>query len=133
MKKLYIFLAAEAGQVASILFCLGIIFYIYGCESKVMSLNGPHLVSRAILQLELDTYLRTAEIRFAQLDRKDAFKQALFNQALITTQTGTINPYGVIISLLGALGIGATVDNVRKRSALRNNARASNAETDKKP
>lgn len=116
-------LKAEAGQVTGILFCLGIIFYIYGCESKVMSLNGPQMVSRAILQLELDTYMRTAEIRFAQLDKQDAFKKALFDQALITTQTQTINPYGVIATLLGIAGIGATVDNVRKRSEIKKNSK----------
>lgn len=116
MKKLIAFLTLEAGQVVAGLFCLAIIFWLYGCESKVMSLhNNGKLVNRAQIQLELDTFMTLAEIRYNHLDRQDAFKRALFDAALLTAQSGTINPYGVIATLLSALGIGATVDNVRKR------------------
>jgi len=120
MKKLIAFLTREAGQFLGLLFCLLVIIWLYGCHSRVLSLhNNGKLVTRAEINMELDTYMTLAEIRYSQLDRQEAFKKALFNAALLTAQSGAINPYGVIATLLGALGVGATVDNVRKRAAIK--------------
>lgn len=120
MKKLITIVRGEAAQCIGILFCLAIIFWLYGCPSKTMSLSGSgQLVTRAEIQMELDTFIKLAEIRYVDLDRQDAFKQAVVNAAVLTTQTGTINPMGVIAILLGGLGVTATVDNVRKRAEIK--------------
>ena len=83
MKKLITILSREAGQFCALLFCLLVLIWLYGCQSKTMSLsNNGKLVTRAEIQMELDTYMQLAEIRFADLRRQDSFKKALFNAAL---------------------------------------------------
>lgn len=120
MKKLITFLSKEAGQCIAVLFCLAILVWLYGCQSKVMSLTGSgQLVTRPVIQMELDTFMKLAEIRFADLDRQDAFKQALVNAAILTAETGTFNPMGVIAILFGSLGVGTAVDNVRNRAKIK--------------
>jgi len=126
MKKLIDWLRREKGQVAAILFCLFVLFYAYSCESKVMSMETPgKMIGRGELELELDTYVKLAEIRFDQLNRQDKIKQVLFEQAILASQTGTVNPLGVFAVCLSALGIGAVADNVSKRATIRKNNRTS--------
>lgn len=116
MKKLINLLRNEAGQLTALLLCLTILFWIYGCPSKAISLQGTGtLVPRAVLQMELDAFMALAEIRFAELNRQDAFRKALFNVAVLTAESGSINPYGVMATLLGVLGVGSAVDNVKMR------------------
>lgn len=120
MKKALNILSREAGQFMALLFCLIVLIWFFGCQSKTLSLhNDGRRVTRDEIQMEVDTFMRLAEIRFADLKRQEAFKAALLDAAVITTQTGTINPYGIIATLLGAVGIGATVDNVRKRIVIK--------------
>jgi len=120
MKNLIALVKREAGQTIGIVFCVAALIWIYGCPSKTMSLtDSGRLVTRPEIQMELETFMKLAEIRYADLDRQDAFKQAVVNAAVLTTQTGAINPMGVLAILLGGLGVSATVDNVRKRADIK--------------
>lgn len=120
MKKLIAALKREAAQYIAIIFCVAALIWLYGCPSKTMSLSGSgKLVTRPEIKMELETFIKLAEIRYADLDQQDAFKQAVVNAAVLTTQTGTLNPMGVIAILLGGLGVSATVDNVRKRAEIK--------------
>jgi len=120
LKKLLDFLNHERYQVFAIAICVGLLIWFIGCESKVRSITDPsQMVTRNELVAEIDFYLANAEIRFADLDKQDELKQTLLDAALLYGQTGTINPLGLMATLAGVLGIGATVDNVRKRRDLR--------------
>lgn len=101
--------------------CIILVFWFYGCESQVPSLIDPHKkVNRAQLQLELENLIAGAGVRVMDLDRKDAFKSALFEQAVLLAQGGTLNPVGLGLTIAGILGIGATVDDVRTRKRTKN-------------
>lgn len=122
LTKLKKLLNHERYQVVGV--CVIIIFFVwfFGCESKVRSLTNPQvLVTRPELNAEVDFYLAQAEIRFNDLDKQDEFKRFLVEKTLIVTEGGSVNPYGIMATVLGIVGVGATVDNVRKRNVIRTN------------
>lgn len=77
--------------------------------------NPSQKVTRGELQAEIDYYLARAEVRFKNLDQQDQLKKLLLDNALIISQGGTLNPYGLVASIVTILGAGAAVDNVRRR------------------
>lgn len=120
MKKLTEFLNHERYQVVAFVITVALTIWLTACPSKVPSLvTPPKLVTRAELKIELDTLLASAEARFHALDRQDELKEALFEQSIAWAQTGVINPLGIITTMCAIAGIGATVDNVRKRRKIK--------------
>jgi len=98
--------------LAGIVICGVLLLVGLGCESKVASLvDSDRLLTRNELSLEIDRIVATAEIRVAELDKQDEFKQALFNIGLNLAAGGTINPVGVVLTLGTILGVGAAGDN----------------------
>lgn len=86
-----------------------------GCQSQVESMKtSGKKVTRPELQIEVDTFLAEAKLKFEDLNRQDAFKRQLFEYALVVAEGGSVNPVGVAVSLFGILGIGAIADNRRK-------------------
>ena len=100
---------------AAAVVCIALACWIYGCQSRVQSMKtSEKKVIRSELQMELDTLLAEAELKFEDLDRQDAFKRQLFEYAMVMAEDSTVNPVGVAVSLFGILGIGAVADNRRK-------------------
>lgn len=108
--------------------CLISIFllWFFGCQSKSPSIVHEGLqVTEPELRVEYSAEMRRLEseiehleeitkIRLQDIYRQDRMKQALYQNALLIAEGGTINPLG-ILSLLGTLfGIGAAIDNRRK-------------------
>lgn len=119
--KMITILNHERYKIIGGVLCFALAFWFYGCESKVPSLVNPQLkINRVQLQLELDSLIATTEARVANLDRQDAFKTALLQQAVLLAQGGTINPVGLGLTIAAILGIGATVDDVRTRKRVKN-------------
>ena len=120
MSKIIKYLLTEIGQTTAIVIIALLIIWLIGCQSKVKSLNGGNiLVSRGELKNELDHVLAVAELRFVELDRQDEIKQIIFNSALLMARSGAINPIGVLTTFGAILGLGATVDNVKKRKEIK--------------
>ena len=110
----------ERYQSIAILLICAFLLWFYGCDSKCDSLTRPNKqVTRTGLAHEIQTLQGLADLRYADLDRQDAFRSRIIEQALIVGQTGSLNPYGIIAVLAGTIGIGATVDNVRKRNEIK--------------
>lgn len=119
-KKITDFLNHERYQAIAIALICALLVWLYSCESKVRSVQNPSvMVTRSELSTEVDYYLSQVEIRLVSLDRQDELKQLLTTQALLFAQGGQINPYGVIAAVLGIIGVGATIDNVRKRQVIK--------------
>jgi len=96
--------------------CIALLIWCYSCESKVTSLKETgDPVTRSELQVELDTYLAKAALKFTQLDKQDQFKQSLVNAAIQYVQGGQINPIALVTSLFAILGVGQVGDKVRKK------------------
>ncbi len=93
-----------------------------GCQVTAPSLLDPNIkVTRGELEIELQTLLDKAELRFSQINRQEQFRRELLNHALVISSSGTVNLYGLIPIALSLLGAGAVADNVRKRKVIRDN------------
>jgi len=117
MLKIWTFVRHNSGMVIGFLLLPFVLLYAYGCQSTVVSLVSPNRhITRAELIAEVDYFLAQAEARFEDLDRQDLVKGTIFNSLLELAQGGTVNPAGVALMLGNILGLGAIVDNVRKRT-----------------
>ena len=110
----------ERYESIAVLICSVLLFWFYGCASKIPSIINPtENVTRAQFELEIDAFYAKAEQRLTALDKQDELKALLFEKSLLIVQGGTVNPIGIVTSLAAILGIGATVDNVRTRKKLK--------------
>lgn len=93
-------------KVIAILVLTAILFWGWGCPSRVGSLITPgKKITRPELQIELDSIISTAEFRMAELDKQDRFRDLIFNNALLMIEGGTLNPVGIITMLAGIYGV----------------------------
>lgn len=94
--------------------------WFFGCHSRVKSLLRPQeKVTRAELAAEIDHFLTMAELRKADLDRQDNLKRQILEFTMVATQTGALNVSGLLPLAFSILGVGAIVDNTRKRKELK--------------
>lgn len=110
-----------------IMYCvtIGVLLYLYACESQVRSLNSSkHLVNRAELQAELNSIIDTADIRFASLDRQDKIRAIILNNAMVVVQGQPYNPVGLLTAILSLYGVTQAAKNT---SGAIKNARAKRA------
>ncbi|GAI69027.1 unnamed protein product [marine sediment metagenome] len=127
LKKLWAFVRHNSGMFIGGAICLMVLIWTYGCESQVRSITNPIiLVNRGQLEIEVDTFIAQAELRFADLDKQDAVKSTLFNTAIDFMQGGKINPVAVALVISSILGLGAGADNIRKRTHI-NTLKSNNA------
>ncbi len=119
MKEIWTYIRHNPGICVGVILAIAVLGWTYGCQSKVVSItNTPVLITRAELELEVDHFLKTAEIRFTELDRQDEFKRTFFAMAIEFMKGGQINPVAVALSIGSLLGFGAVVDNVKKRTLI---------------
>lgn len=117
MTKLWAFIRHNSGMVIGVVLVIAILIWCYGCQSKVVSIhNPPALVTRSGLEIEVDHFLKQAEMRFAELDQQDEFKRTLYAMAISFMSEGKVNPLAIAITLGNILGLGAVIDNIRKRT-----------------
>ena len=108
-----------------------VLVWAFGCESKVQSLTTDKKLTRDEYRIEYNSELHRLELElaklqaqgkigFTSLDRQDALKQKIFRAVAIATQTGTVNPAG-LLTLLGSItAIGLGVDNRIKDKVIKN-------------
>lgn len=114
------------GFFVSLLICIPIGVWFYGCDSTTQSLLDPSVkVTKPELQFEYSSEIRRleneledlksqADLRLQDIARQDEIKAALYNHAVGWTSGQPINPVGLLTTLGGILGIGAVIDNRRK-------------------
>jgi len=116
LAKLKLFLNHERYQTITILIVITFMIFLQGCPSKCDSMiTENHKVTRLELKAEVDLLLARAKEHIRTLDQQDAFKQLIAQNALLFTSTGTVNPVGLMTAALSVLGLGAAVDNIRRR------------------
>lgn len=85
---------------------IAICLWVYACDSQVKSLDGSGtLVNRAELQLELDTFIGSAQLRMLDLDRQDAFREIIIQNSLLLVQGQPFNALGLLTSIFGVYGV----------------------------
>lgn len=120
LTKIVNYLKTIPAETIAVLVCVLILFWAYGCEPKVESLDGrPKMVTRVELEQEVENFLALAQIRFDALSQQEELQQIVFNNALIYAEGGAINPIGVLTTLGAIFGLGATGDNIRQRKKLK--------------
>lgn len=84
-----------------------LLFWAQGCPPKVESLlNEQKLVTGPELQLELDTILAKADLRMADLEKQQRFRNLVLQNALLIVEGGTVNPVGLITAVAAIYGLG---------------------------
>lgn len=117
MNKIYASFRHNSGVIVCLFLGCFVLFSAYSCQSTVVSIVNPQLrITRSEMVAEVNSFLAIAESRFEDLDRQDLVKGTLFNHAVDLLQGGRINPAGIALLLGNVLGIGAVIDNVRKRT-----------------
>ena len=101
--------------IASLLLT-ALMFWGWGCPAQTESLLQPEVkITRPELQIELDTIIATAEFRLAELDKQDAMRDIVFNNALMMIENGSINPAGILTMLAGLYGVTRGATDIRAR------------------
>lgn len=126
MKKILSFLNDQHWYIIATVLIIGFMLWIYGCQSQVASMIEPNKkVTRAELQLEADYLVGQIKVKMTDLDKQDAIKMLLLEQATIFGQTGTFNPTGLLntCATIGAIAFGLNRNQkVKKITAEKNNA-----------
>ncbi|GAI70889.1 unnamed protein product [marine sediment metagenome] len=92
--------------IITALVTVALCIWLYACESKVRSLDGSgQLINRAELQLELDRFMATAQIRMADLDRQDAFRSLIIENSIVIAQGQPFSLVGLITGIAGIYGL----------------------------
>ncbi len=108
LKKYWVFLAVVG-------FAVILTFFGYGCEPKVVSLNGgPKMVNRAELQLELEQIISTAQLRMLDLDKQEQLRGIILENALILVNGQPMNPVGIITAVAALYGFTQGGRNISK-------------------
>lgn len=97
-----------------------LLLWVYGCPPRTQSLlHGQRNVTGPELRRELDNLVATATERFADLETQVRIRDALFSTAADWAQGGSLNPFGILNTIAGILGIGFAVDNRRKDTVIK--------------
>lgn len=110
----------ERYQTISVIACALLLTFFYACDPKCKSIIEPgQSVTRAELEMEIETVIAKTNIGYASLEQQEQLRKLLFEQAQAYATTGAINPFAIMTSIGALLGLGATVDNVRKRKVIK--------------
>lgn len=120
MTKIWRVIRHNQSLAVSCCIVLCVLMWAYGCLSKVTSIVNPTiLVTRGELDIEVDTFIAQAKLKYADLNKQDEVKSYVFNIALDFMRGGQINPVAIAIVLGNILGLGAILDNRRKDGVIK--------------
>ena len=112
---MFIWIKKQSTIIITILITVGVVVYVYGCESKVQSiLNNGQFVNRSELQFELSHVIKLAKIRILNLDKQDKFKAIILQNALVLVQGQPLNPFGIISAFAGIYGLSQASNKLTK-------------------
>lgn len=115
VKKVLNFFNENHWQSITVLVVMLLFLWLYGCQSKVTSTtDSKAMVTRIELQGEIEAYLAIAKSKMTTLDEQDAFRKTLLDNAALLSASGTVNPIGVLNSIISILAIGSAVDSKNK-------------------
>ena len=132
MGKLTKWMSKNQGLTVGLVVAASILFWLYGCESKVASLLDPNKnvkIEELNLEIQAETFrleselnqlIKLSRVRISEIERQDAIKQKLMDFALLAAESGTLNPSGLAGLLFSVVGIGAVIDNRIKDKVIKN-------------
>lgn len=115
LTKICKFLTNHWTHTISAVVLAGMLLYAHGCEATVPSLMHPEKkVSRGELQVELKTIIATSELRFMDLDKQDALRDLILQNAFVLAQGAPFNPLGLISGIAALYGLGSAANDTKK-------------------
>ena len=86
-----------------------------GCPATVASPLRPDTkLTRAEMQIELDTLLATYQNRLTSLDEEERLRKLILQNAFVIAQAGSVNPLSILTTLLAFYGAGSGVQTATK-------------------
>lgn len=115
MEKILKFCNENHLLVIAAVACLGVFFYMQGCQSKVPSLYDPlKQVTRSELEAEITSFIAQADAKIGDLDRQDEIRKMLLDKAAIFAASGGLNWQGFLNTGISVIAIGSALDQRRK-------------------
>ena len=112
---MWLWIKEHKSFLTGVLVSVGFLFYCYGCEPEVPSLNNRlQMINRQELQLELDQLIGMAQLRMVDLDKQEELRAIVLQNALILVQGQPLNPLGLITALAGIYGVMQGGSNITK-------------------
>ena len=94
--------------------CIALMLWLYSCEPKAQSLtNSGQLKTQDELRIELDSFIATAELRFASIERQKRLRSLILNNALVIVEGQPTNPIGILTGLLAIYGTAQAAKNTK--------------------
>jgi len=110
----------ERYQSISVILAACLLLFMYSCNPKCSSILFPDKkITQAELQGEIGLLQSRIDVATADLEQQQAIRILLIGLANSYAQTGVFSPMSALVGVLGLLGTGAAVDNVRKRKAVK--------------
>ena len=110
----------ERYQTISCLLVGLLLAFFYSCQPTCRSPLDPEIeITRAQLDMEIDVFVAKANMGYQTLEHKEQLRDILFQQAMATASGAAFNPIALLTTAGAVLGLGATVDNVRKRKEIK--------------
>jgi hypothetical protein len=107
---------SERYQTIAVVVCIAMVLFLQSCESTCKSLLDP---AKRVTRTELTGEISLLDSRIEQatmdLKKQDELRELLFNAGVAAASGATLNPVMFLTSLGTIFGIGAGIDNVRKR------------------
>jgi len=110
----------ERYQTISIIAAGILLIGFYGCEPKCFDpMNPAERITRSELDITIENFIAKSNAGYASLEQQEEMRAFLLEQAIRSGTSGTVNPLALITSAAAIMGMGAGVDNVRKRKEIK--------------
>lgn len=110
----------ERYQMIACVAILVLAFLYIGCEPKCRSILNPEKkITIAEYNAELTVIKERAQSAELDLEQQRELLDFIYEHGLLIAQGSAINPISLLTGFGAILGIGATVDNVRKRKVIK--------------
>ena len=105
--------------VISIVVAIGLGVYMFGCSPSVRSPFNPETkVTRAELDIDVETYVAKVRLAYADLAQQELIRQKIAEIGLTFAEGGGVNPLGAVTTLLGIVGIGGVATYGKKNTLI---------------
>lgn len=109
------FLKNSWPKITAIFFAVFLLVWAAGCPATVSSpLDSNTRLTRAELQIELNTLLAKYQHKITTLDQEERLRKLILQNALVIAQAGTVNPLSILTTLLGFYGAGSIASSTGK-------------------